>query len=85
MAGAAEFGVTHLVIEPEHRRQYGRIVPVELIDTATGDIRLRCTIAESDKLGAGPGIDEGIRLSRTKQQVGTCHLRAEPPVRVGSI
>jgi hypothetical protein len=42
--------VTHLVIEPKHRRHDGRLVPLELIDTSAGEIRLRCTIGEFDQL-----------------------------------
>jgi PRC-barrel domain len=38
--------VTHLVIEPKHGHEPGRLVPVDLIDSTTGGIRLRCTIAE---------------------------------------
>jgi sporulation protein YlmC with PRC-barrel domain len=58
--------VTHLVIEPKHRGEPGRLVPVNLIDTTAGGIRLRCTIAEFDNLdpaeerelveGVGAGI-----------------------------
>jgi hypothetical protein len=42
--------VTHLVIEQKHREQPGRLVPLDLIDTTAGEIRLRCTIAEFDEL-----------------------------------
>ncbi len=49
--------VTHLVIEPKHRRYKGRLVPLELIDTATGEIRLRCTIGEFDQLEPGEEAD----------------------------
>jgi sporulation protein YlmC with PRC-barrel domain len=42
--------VTHLVIGPKHRHGHGRLVPVGLVDTSTGQIRLRCTKAEFDKL-----------------------------------
>ena len=42
--------VTHLVIEPRHRLQPGRLVPVDLVDSTTGEIRLHCTIAEFDQL-----------------------------------
>ena len=42
--------VTHLVVEPKHRREPGRLVPLNLVDTGTGEIRLRCTLAEFDKL-----------------------------------
>lgn len=44
--------VTHLVIEPRHRRELARLVPVDLVDAAAGDIRLRCTLAEFGKLDA---------------------------------
>jgi sporulation protein YlmC with PRC-barrel domain len=42
--------VTHLVIEPKHGDETGRLVPMDLIDTTTGAIRLRCTIAEFNNL-----------------------------------
>jgi sporulation protein YlmC with PRC-barrel domain len=38
--------VTHLVIGPEHGQQLSRLVPVDLVDAAHGEIRLRCTTAE---------------------------------------
>lgn len=38
--------VTHVVVEPRQRGEYGRLVPVHLVDAAAGDIRLHCTIAE---------------------------------------
>jgi sporulation protein YlmC with PRC-barrel domain len=56
--------VTHLVIQPGHRPEAGRLVPVHLVETTDGEIRLRCTRAEFGKLdhaeerdlvtGAGP-------------------------------
>jgi len=42
--------VTHLVIQPGHRQEAGRLVPVRLVETADGDIRLRCTRAEFGEL-----------------------------------
>jgi sporulation protein YlmC with PRC-barrel domain len=42
--------VTHLVIEPKHRRGLARLVPLALVDAAAEDIRLRCTIAEFERL-----------------------------------
>jgi len=42
--------VTHLVVEPKHGQAPGRLVPLDLVDTTTGEIRLRCTRAEFDKL-----------------------------------
>jgi hypothetical protein len=47
---AAADTVTHLVVEPKHRHGHGRLVPVGLVDTSTGQIRLRCTQAEFEKL-----------------------------------
>ena len=42
--------VTHLVVEPKHRHGYGRLVPLDLVDASTGEIRLRCTLAEFERL-----------------------------------
>jgi sporulation protein YlmC with PRC-barrel domain len=38
--------VTHLVVDPTDHRGPGRLVPLDLIDATTGQIRLRCTLAE---------------------------------------
>ena len=43
--------VTHLVVEPKHRHGAGRLVPLDLVDATTGEVRLRCTLAEFEKLG----------------------------------
>jgi sporulation protein YlmC with PRC-barrel domain len=47
--------VTHLVVEPKHRIGLGRLVPLDLVDATAvdataGEIRLRCTMAEFEKL-----------------------------------
>ena len=42
--------VTHLVVEPKHRKGHGRLVPLDLVDATTGEIRLRCTTADFEKL-----------------------------------
>jgi hypothetical protein len=39
--------VTHLVVE---RHEVERLVPVDLADATTGEVRLGCTLAEFDKL-----------------------------------
>jgi sporulation protein YlmC with PRC-barrel domain len=49
--------VTHLVIEPKHREDLGRLVPMRLVDTTTDHIRLRCTLAEFDKLDPAKETD----------------------------
>jgi sporulation protein YlmC with PRC-barrel domain len=49
--------VTHLVVKPKAPGRLGRLVPLGLVDAttvpsreATGDVRLRCTLAAFDKL-----------------------------------
>jgi sporulation protein YlmC with PRC-barrel domain len=42
--------VTHLVVEPKHRHGSARLVPLDLVDAATGEIRLGCSLAEFEKL-----------------------------------
>ena len=42
--------VTHLVVEPGHWHGPGRLVPLDLVDATAGEIRLRCTLAEFEKL-----------------------------------
>jgi hypothetical protein len=43
--------VTHLVVEPKDRLGLARLVPLDIVDAATGEIRLRCTEAEFKNLG----------------------------------
>ena len=54
--------VTHLVIEPRHRKADGRLVPAGLVEPGTGEIRLRCSIAEFDRLEPSEEVDlaEGL-------------------------
>jgi sporulation protein YlmC with PRC-barrel domain len=42
--------VTHLVVDQKRRHGQGRLVPVDLVDATTGQIRLRCTLAEFQAL-----------------------------------
>ena len=42
--------VTHLAVDPKHRHGPGRLVPVDLVDATTGQIRLRCPLAEFQAL-----------------------------------
>ena len=42
--------ITHLAVDPQHRHDPGRLVPVDLVDATTGQIRLRCTLAEFQTL-----------------------------------
>jgi hypothetical protein len=57
--------VTHLVVGSGHRNGPGRLVPVDLVDAATGQIRLRCTLAgfqalrPAQQTEAVPDLDPG--------------------------
>ncbi len=42
--------VTHLVVDQKHPDGGGRLVPVDLVDATTGQLRLRCTLAEFQAL-----------------------------------
>jgi sporulation protein YlmC with PRC-barrel domain len=42
--------VTHLAVDPKRRPGPGRLVPADLVDATTGQIRLRCTLAEFQAL-----------------------------------
>ena len=42
--------VTHLVVTPEHHREAGRLVPVDLVDITGGAVSVRCTLAEFGRL-----------------------------------
>jgi hypothetical protein len=44
--------VTHIAVEPDGRRGLARLVPLDLVDAASGQIRLRCTEAEFMNLDA---------------------------------
>jgi sporulation protein YlmC with PRC-barrel domain len=42
--------LTHLVVEPKNRPGTGRLVPIELVDSAGTEIRLGCVMAEFEAL-----------------------------------
>ena len=42
--------VTHLVVQPKHRHGAARLVPLDLVDATTGEVRLRCSLAEFENL-----------------------------------
>ena len=70
--------VTHLVIQPGRRQEAGRLVPVHLVETTDGEIRLRCTRADFDKLDhaaerdmvAGPESPQTVAGPESLQMVG---------------
>jgi hypothetical protein len=49
--------ITHLVIEPRHKKADGRLVPLDLVDAADGEIRLRCSLAEFERLDAAEEVE----------------------------
>jgi sporulation protein YlmC with PRC-barrel domain len=49
--------ITHLVIEPRHKKADGRLVPLELVDAAGGEIRLRCSLAEFERLDPAEEVE----------------------------
>ena len=42
--------VTHLIVEPRRGHESARLVPLDLVDSAAGEIRVNCTSAEFDSL-----------------------------------
>jgi sporulation protein YlmC with PRC-barrel domain len=42
--------LTHLVVEPKHGSGVGRLVPVDLVNSAGQEVNLRCATAEFDAL-----------------------------------
>ena len=76
--------VTHLVVEPAHRKGLGQIVPLGLVDAGgagtadadRGEVRLRCTKAEFERLDPAeatyfPG-DEDYENTATAGNRGGC-------------
>ena len=57
IADPVAFTVTHLVVKPKGHEELGRLVPVELVDAAGDQIRLRCTLAEFGKLEPAEEVD----------------------------
>ncbi len=71
--------VTHLVIEPKHRFGVGRLVPLDLVETTAGDIRLRCTVEE---FGALEPAEETELVDDVTGSLGLGGLNTPPPVPV---
>jgi hypothetical protein len=74
--------ITHLVVEPKHRRHGGHLVPVDLVASTGTEIRLHCTLAEFAALdqaeedqfvpggGAEWGYDHTQSMSHPYTQLG---------------
>jgi hypothetical protein len=77
--------LTHLVIDPGHRHEPARLVPVHLVDTTAGEIRLRCTLAEFGQLDRAEETEVIEDLGRpggalTGMGVGTVRTRVRTVV-----
>lgn len=59
--------ITHLVVEPRHRRDAGHLVPIDLVTSTVHQIQLRCTKSEFDALEAA---EETQFLPGAGQQLG---------------
>ena len=71
--------VTHLVVDPKHRHGPGRLVPADLVDATTGQIRLRCTLAEFQTLRPAEETESVPDLDPT----GHAHQEARKQYRLG--
>ncbi len=49
--------LTHLVVEPVHRAGLGRLVPLDMVESGADGVRLRCTLAEFEKLPSAEETD----------------------------
>jgi hypothetical protein len=73
--------VTHLAVDPKHRHGPGRLVPVDLVDATTGQIRLRCPLAEFQTLRLAQETEGGTDLDPS----GHAHARVRKQHGVGGI
>ena len=71
--------VTHLVVDPKHRHGPGRLVPADLVDAPTGQIQLRCTLAEFQTLRPAEETESVPDLDPT----GHAHQEARKQYRLG--
>ena len=73
--------VTHLAVDPKHRDGPGRLVPVDLVDATTGQLRLRCTLAEFQTLRPAEETESVPDLDPTEH----AHARVQKQHGVGGI
>jgi sporulation protein YlmC with PRC-barrel domain len=73
--------VTHLAVDPKRRFGPGRLVPIDLVDAATGQIRLRCTLAEFQTLRRSEETEGVPDLDPSKH----AHARVQKQHGVGGI
>jgi sporulation protein YlmC with PRC-barrel domain len=71
--------VTHLAVDPKHRSGPGRLVPADLVDATTGQIRLGCTLAEFQTLRPAQETEAVPDLDPT----GHGHPGVQKPLHLG--
>ena len=75
--------ITHLVIEPRHRREPARLVPIDMVDATLGEIGLRCTLAEFGRLDPADETDQVQgRGAGIPDETGRAPMGVSHPVRV---
>lgn len=55
----ASWTLTHLAVEPRHRKagEVGRLVPLDLVAQSAGEIKLRCSLDEFGRLDAAEDVE----------------------------
>lgn len=64
--------ITHLVVEPSHRRGEGHLVPIDLVDSTGTTIKLSCTTSEFQRLEDAEQthlLPESAKVSYTEDQM----------------
>jgi len=74
--------LTHLVVEPAGRSGLGRLVPLDLVDATGGEIRLRCTMAEFERLDAAEET-QFVPGTRGYEAYGPDQVLAQPWLSLG--
>jgi hypothetical protein len=49
--------LTHLVVEPTHHNAVGRLVPIGLVESTQGEVKLSCTRAQLDQLAPADTVE----------------------------
>ena len=70
--------VTHLVVEPEHRGDVGKLVPVRLVEAADDSVEIDCDLADFDALA---DAEDDFETSRSNAVLpGHLAVRGDRPV-----
>lgn len=74
--------VTRLVVDQKHGNGPGRLVPIDLVDATTDQLRLRCTLAEFQALQPAQETEVVPDLDPTGHQDSNSPSRTSPSVNV---